>query len=197
MSFNKISNTIEENDTILLYINYNKIIAVQVKAHIKNKNGRFIDNVIQTQFGALRPIQLVGQEYGTSIRLKNGFIYALKPSSVLWTEALPHRTQIIYPPDISMILYQLEISRGKVIIESGTGSAALSHSFIRMCKPTGHLHTFEINEKRYQEAEDEFKVHGLSDFVTVYNRNVCENGFGDELYGKADAIFLGNQFYDI
>jgi len=39
-------------------------------------------------------------------------------------------------------------------------------------------------------AGEEFKAHGLSDYVTVYNRDVIQNGFPEETDHTADAVFL-------
>lgn len=117
-----------------------------------------------------------------------------------------------------MILFQLEVKPGSIVIESGTGSGSLSHSFLRAVKPFGHLHTFDFHEQRCDIARQEFETHGLSDLVTVrkifklnfpnvifihqmwfkmftfslqvYHRDVCEKGFTDELNGKVDAVFL-------
>lgn len=114
----------------------------------------------------------------------------LQPTPELWTQTLPHRTQIIYTPDISMILFQLEIKPGSLVIESGTGSGSLSHSFARAVKPHGHLHTFDFHEMRCDLARDEFRLHGIDKNVTVYHRDVCANGFSDELNGRVDAVFL-------
>lgn len=61
---------------------------------------------------------------------------------------------------------------------------------MRAVKPLGHLHTFDFHEQRAQQARDEFKAHGLQDYVTVYHRDVCELGFTAELDGQADAVFL-------
>lgn len=41
-----------------------------------------------------------------------------------------------------------------------------------------------------EQAREEFKNHGLGDFVTVQHRDVCSDGFTSELDGVADAIFL-------
>lgn len=73
---------------------------------------------------------------------------------------------------------------------SGTGSGSLSHSLIQTIRPTGHLYTFDFHEQRAQIARDEFKSHGICDYVTVTHRDVCANGFGNELSHKADAVFL-------
>lgn len=37
-------------------------------------------------------------------------------------------------------------------MESGTGSGAMSTSIMRAISPTGHLHTFEFNKFRADEA---------------------------------------------
>lgn len=89
-----------------------------------------------------------------------------------------------------MILHQLEVRPGAVVVESGTGSGSLSHYFLRALKPTGRLHTFDFHEARADQARDEFKRHGLGDYVTVYHRDVCNLGFTSELDGVADAVFL-------
>ncbi|KAJ9592137.1 hypothetical protein L9F63_001365 [Diploptera punctata] len=89
-----------------------------------------------------------------------------------------------------MIITQLEIKPGSVVIEAGTGSGSLSHALIRCIKPNGHLHTFDFHEHRVSVAKEEFASHGLAKYVTVQQRDVCQNGFGDELNGKADAVFL-------
>lgn len=72
----------------------------------------------------------------------------------------------------------------------GTGSGSLSHYFLRAIKDSGHLYTFDFHEDRANIAREEFAFHGLGDFVTVQHRDVCANGFTEELNGKADAIFL-------
>ena len=71
---------------------------------------------------------------------------------------------------------------------SGTGSASLSHALIRTIAPSGHLHTFDFHEQRVEKAREEFKTHGISNLVTVKQRDVCNNGF--DLDSIADAVFL-------
>lgn len=53
------------------------------------------------------------------VELSRGWCFVLQPTPELWTQTLPHRTQIIYTPDISMILFQLDIKPGSIVIESG------------------------------------------------------------------------------
>ncbi|KAF9538260.1 tRNA (adenine-N(1)-)-methyltransferase catalytic subunit trm61 [Mortierella hygrophila] len=133
---------------------------------------------------------MIGLQYGTKLgsNTGRGFLYLLYPTPELWTLILPHRTQILYIADISLIMSYLDLKPGKVMIESGTGSGSFSHSIARTIAPTGHLYTFEYHQERVAVATKEFEEHGLEGLVTIECRDVCKNGFG--LVNKADAVFL-------
>lgn len=64
-------------------------------------------------------------------RGRKGFLYLLRPSPELWTLALPHRTQILYAPDMSFITLQLALGPGSRVIEAGTGSGSFTHFLAR------------------------------------------------------------------
>lgn len=190
MSFNGYKDIIQDGDTVILYLTISQVYCIKAQPKIQNKKGNLVDNVFQTPFGALRCADIIGKSFGSKISLSKGWGYVFQPNPELWTITLPHRTQIIYTPDASMVILQLELSPGRVVIESGTGSCSLSHALIRAVKPHGHLHTFDFHEIRVKTASEEFSHHGLSEYVTVKCRDVCENGFGDDLNHKADAVFL-------
>ncbi|KOB56812.1 tRNA methyltransferase, partial [Operophtera brumata] len=105
MSFRNYKDKIEEGDTVILYIS-NNLYALDVTNEIKNKKGDMVENVFQTTYGALKVKNLIGTEYGS------------RPTPELWSLTLPHRTQIIYTPDISMILLQLDLVPGSIVIEA-------------------------------------------------------------------------------
>ncbi|XP_058447906.1 tRNA (adenine(58)-N(1))-methyltransferase catalytic subunit TRMT61A [Malaya genurostris] len=190
MSFAQPKTIIDEGDTVILYLTITNVYAIEAIPQIKNKKGEMVENVFQTNFGALKVKDIIGVQYGSKVELSKGWAHVLQPNPELWTQTLPHRTQILYTPDISMILHQLEIKPGSIVIESGTGSGSLSHYFLRAIRPHGYLYTFDFHEERAQKAQDEFNAHGLGEYVKVTHRDVCENGFGDELNGTADAVFL-------
>lgn len=190
MSFRKFKNVIEEGDTVILYININSMYAIEVESFKKNKNNELVDNVFQTTYGALKVTSLIGQKFGTKVQLSRGWAYVLHPTPELWTLTLPHRTQIIYSLDISVIIHQLELNPGKVVIESGTGSGSLSHALVRTIQPNGFLYTFDFHSSRVATAEEEFKKHGIDYIVKIQQRDVCLDGFGDELKEKVDAVIL-------
>ncbi|XP_046745532.1 tRNA (adenine(58)-N(1))-methyltransferase catalytic subunit TRMT61A [Diprion similis] len=190
MSFNGSKDLVEEGDVVILYIAPSNMHSLEVTPKTMNKKGVLVENVFQTVYGALKVASLVGAKYGAKVDLSRGWAYVLQPTSDLWTLTLPHRTQIIYTPDISNIVYLMELEPGKTVIETGTGSGSLSHALINAIKPHGHLYTFDFHEQRVSVADMEFKKHGLGSYVTVEQRDVCQTGFGDALEGKADAIFL-------
>lgn len=119
MSFKKIKEVIEDGDIVILYLNPNNMHPLEVKEKISNKKGKIIDNVFNTAYGALRVVSLIGQKYGSKVELTRGWAYVLQPTPELWTLTLPHRTQIIYSPDISFIIHLMELRPGSIIIETG------------------------------------------------------------------------------
>lgn len=119
MSFHNFKNIIEEGDTVILYLSPSSLHAITVNPFSKNKHGTMVENILQTTKGALKIKNLIGKMYGSNVELSRGSAFALHPSPELWTVTLPHRTQIIYTPDISMILFQLELKPGCIVIESG------------------------------------------------------------------------------
>ena len=143
--------------------------------------------MIQIKGGSISHDSLVGVEYGSKVLRWDGahsatlslqvfsgngrsWVIVLHPTPELWTNALPHRTQIIYSTDISLITMLLDLRPGSVVCEcgehatlsmcmlhfllhAGTGSGSLSHSLVRTVAPGGHLYTFEFHQQRAQQAE--------------------------------------------
>ncbi|ELU10614.1 hypothetical protein CAPTEDRAFT_182965 [Capitella teleta] len=178
MSFEKYKPTVEYGDTLVLFLGYGNMLQMTVeegKTH-------------QTKYGAIKHSDLIGKKYGCRIVCSKGWLQILHPTPELWTITLPHRTQILYSTDISLITFELDLKPGSVVIEAGTGSASLSHAILRTIAPTGHLHTFDFHEQRAETAREEFAHHGFGDMVTAKHRDVCRDGFNHE--GIADAIFL-------
>lgn len=156
------------------------------------------DKILNNRYGNYAHADMIGMSFGSqmSSKSKTGFIYLLQPTPELWTLALPHRTQILYAPDISYIMSKLRITPGSRVIEAGTGSGSFTHSFARTIGSTGKLYTFEFHEKRCETARAEFESHGLlevddEEVVRITHRDVCKNGFelSDQSY-TADAVFL-------
>lgn len=144
-------------------------------------------------------------------------MYLLRPTPELWTVSLPHRTQILYAPDMSFIVMKLNVTPGAAVIEAGTGSGSFTHTLARAvargapagsgagqlppawnagAMPAsdafgpldGRVYSFEFHGERVERARAEFAAHNLDRTVQLAHRNVCKDGFG--LDHVADAVFL-------
>ena len=128
--------------------------------------------------GVVKHSHVLGRPYGTTLPNSTGkSIHALRLTPELWTLSLPHRTQILFAADISMVVARLALRPGCVVVESGTGSGSLTHALARAVAPGGFVHTFEFNASRVEQARNEFAAHGLATVVKVAHRDVVANGF--------------------
>lgn len=119
MSFAVRKSIVEEGDTVIIYVNPQAMYAIQVKPTIASKTGEMVENVFQTNYGALKVKELISKKFGHKVQFSKGWGYLLHPTPELWTLTLPHRTQILYTPDISVIIQQLELKSGSIVVESG------------------------------------------------------------------------------
>ncbi len=83
-----------------------------------------------SRYGTHMHDDMIGKPFGSKILDKRGsrFLFLLRPTPSTWTLSLPHRTQILYLPDISLIISRLGITPGAKVIESGTGSGSMTHA---------------------------------------------------------------------
>ncbi|KAI9017764.1 tRNA methyltransferase complex GCD14 subunit-domain-containing protein [Gaertneriomyces semiglobifer] len=179
-TFRVLTDAIAVGDTVAVYVGPRNITFFRITPGAKWSN----------TYGTFLHDSIIGKPWGFKLPAQNGrgFVYLLRPTPELWTSGLPHRTQILYQPDISLVSMYLDLRPGVKMIESGTGSGSFSHSIARTIAPTGRLYSFEYNEHRYHQALEEFKNHGWGDLITLQHRDVCKNGFG--LSGVVDAVFL-------
>ena len=119
MSFSTRKSVVEEGDTVVIYLDPKSMYSIQVTPMIATKNNDMVENIFQTKYGALKVRDLVGKKFGHKVHLSRGWGWLLYPTPELWTLTLPHRTQILYTPDISQVVMQLELKSGSVVVESG------------------------------------------------------------------------------
>lgn len=93
----------------------------------------------------------------------------------------------------------MNITGGTRVIEAGTGSASLTHSFARTVGQDGKVFTYEFHEPRFLEAKAEIELHGIDLNTFITHRDVCEHGFEIEAIPQqfqknghinADVVFL-------
>lgn len=154
---------------------------------------------LHTPTGVLLPGDFIGARYGDRVmdNKKKSWVTVLRPTPSLWTQALTHRTQILYYPDISVIVGRLGITPGDIVFESGTGSGSLTTAFASAVGGHGHVFTFEFHAGRASAARMDFGRNGIEN-VTVIHRDIVGNGLpapgtvlelggGDEIPGPRDG----------
>ena len=133
-----------------------------------------IGKQFHTHKGFLLFDDIIGKPWGSSFRTNLGAIfYALPPlirDRVLKTD---RRTQVLYPKDISYILYQLGITNGSRVVEAGTGSGALTISLANIVKPDGKIFTYEINERSQKISKINIERASLSSYVEMKLGDIC------------------------
>lgn len=175
---------IQEGSLVILFENHSSLTYCYVTRN----------EIFQNRHGAFYHNDMLGQRFGSKIvsRKKNtrGYMILLAPTPELWSRALRHRTQIVFTLDASAVMFAASLRSGSRVVESGTGSGALTTSFARTVAPSGHVFTFEFNATRAEIAKEEFERNGLGHVVTVDCRDACEQGFPEELAGTIDLVFL-------
>ena len=187
--------TMKEGDMVVLY-------GSRQHAHIvKLEKGATTTD----SFGAFPHAQIIGKPYGSRIVSnarsngsrkdgQSGWVWALRLTSDLWSRFLPHRTQVLYSADISMIVFNLGLAPGCIAVESGTGSGSLTFALAKAVGSRGKVYTYDFHELRATEARKAFERLGV-DNVVVSHADACNDGFlkpidGADLHGKVDGVFL-------
>lgn len=163
-----LKNLMQYGDHIILYLNRNKFYLQHLTP------GSFYD----TDFGRFKHEYFINRKYGSKIfsLRERGFAYAFKFEPSFFTRTLLHKTQILYFHDISLTIFNLEIERGSIVYESGTGSGSMSYSLGRAVGREGRLFSFEFNRERAENVREVFGGLGVEN-VLVVHRDVLKNGF--------------------
>ncbi|TFH04805.1 MAG: tRNA (adenine-N1)-methyltransferase [Candidatus Thorarchaeota archaeon] len=137
--------------------------------------------------GILAFDDMIGKPFGYKMVSHSGTEFQIhRPSHTDIQIAMGRNTQIIYPKDAGTILLEASIGAGSRVVESGTGSAALTGILARAVGPTGRVFTYEIREDMYIGAQKNLAKYGLTDNVTQHNQDILE-GIKEE---NIDAVVL-------
>ena len=131
--------------------------------------------------------EIIGKPYGSRvITNKSATLSIYKPLPSDYLAKLTHSSQIIYPKDAGLILMNTGIAPGSKVIETGTGSGALTSILANYVKTDGHIFTYEIREEAFNTSIKNIQRLGLEPFVTIKNKD-SSLGFDEE---NVDAVVL-------
>ena len=168
---------IHEGDDVLLYLDRKRTYLVRVE---RGKS-------FHTHKGFVQLDELIGKQYGTRIvSSMNIEFIALKPTLQDHIFKMQRKTQITYPKDIALILMFGDAGPGSKVVEAGTGTGALTSALAYHIRPTGHVYSYEVRQEFVDLALKNLKRVGVSDYVTVKNKDITEGI--DEI--EVDAVIL-------
>ena len=140
-----------------------------------------------TKKGFIELGDLIGKPYGVTVTSSlGGQFYVLKPlirDRVLKTDRY---TQVLYPKDISYILFQMDLGSGSKVVEAGTGSGALTMAMANAVRPDGMIYSYDISEKHQGKAAGNIEKSMLMPWVELGIHDITE-GIPHE---DVDAVFL-------
>jgi len=169
--------TVKENDYVLLYFDERR------KWLTKVLEGR----EFHTHKGIVKLDTLIGKSYGEKVVSSLDFdFWILKPTTYDYIMRVERPTQIMYPKDIGIILLKLGICSGKIVVEAGTGSAAMTIAIATAVKPEGHLYTYEVRPEFAEIAERNLRRADVIDYVTIRNLDASA-GFKEK---NVDAVTI-------
>jgi len=154
---------ISEGDYVLLYLDLRRTYMVKVEA----------GKTFHTHKGYLKLDDVIGKEFGATIQSSLGVEFTpLKPSLTDYIMKSSRNTQITYPKDAALIVMFSGIGPGSRVVESGTGTGALTTALTHYVKPDGKVYTYEIREEFQRTAEKNLKRAGLLEFAELKNKDV-------------------------
>lgn len=143
--------------------------------------------VLQTHRGIVRHDDIIGTPWGTRLESHQGNpFYLLQPSLGDLIKGLKRGTQIMYPKEISYILFHMGIGPGKRVLECGTGSGGLTTALAYMVGESGRVYSYERKQEIQNLAIKNLSRFGLEKRVEFKIGDASE-GFAER---DLDAIFL-------
>lgn len=157
------SSVINEGDLVLLCLYPRKTYMVKVEA----------GKTFHTHKGYIKLDDLVGKDFGATFHSSLGAQFtALKPSLTDFIMKSSRNTQITYPKDAALIVMFSGIGPGSQVVESGTGTGALTTALAHYVKPNGKVYTYELRGEFQENAKKNLKRSNLLDYVELKSGDV-------------------------
>jgi tRNA (adenine57-N1/adenine58-N1)-methyltransferase len=168
---------IVEGDNIILHLDVRRTYMIKVQA----------GQTFHTHKGYIKFDDVIGKEFGSTLTSSLGAQFTiLKPILTDYIMKSSRNTQILYPKDAALIIMFSGIGPGSKVIESGTGTGALTTAIAHYIKPNGKVYSYDIREESQKTAEKNLKRSGHMDVVELKLKDVT---LGIDEH-DADAVIL-------
>jgi tRNA (adenine57-N1/adenine58-N1)-methyltransferase len=157
------SDIIGEGDYALLCLDVRRTYMVKVEG----------GKTFHTHKGFIKIDDLLGKKFGFRLPSSLGTEFTvLKPTLIDYMIKSSRKTQITYPKDAALIVMFSGIGSGSRVVESGTGTGALTTVLAHYVKPGGKVFTYEFREEFQKTAEKNLKRANLLDFVELKKADI-------------------------
>ncbi|XP_067883794.1 tRNA (adenine(58)-N(1))-methyltransferase, mitochondrial isoform X2 [Heterodontus francisci] len=155
---------------------------------------------LHTKWGMLTHQEILGRLPGQVLRTSIGFEFILRrPSLEEFVLLMKRGPAISYPKDISAMLTMMDVSGGDCVLESGSGSGAMTLFLSRTVGSSGQVYSFEVrqdhhhnakrNYQRWRNAWEASREKEWPNNVDFINKDIVSAA--DDIQGKMfDAIAL-------
>jgi len=135
------------------------------------------------------PEEEISQNYGQTIQSNKGIkAHILYPTLEDIIKKLDRKTQILFPKELAMLPFLMDLRIGSTVVECGTGSGSASIFFSNMIGPTGKLLSFERRFSFINIAKQNLKKFSQFNNYHLINADIKEKfPIQDEI---ADAVFI-------
>lgn len=156
---------IAEGDYVLIYLDARRTYMIKMEA----------GKTFHTHKGYLKLDELIGKEYGEPIKSSLGIYFTtLKPALTDYIMKSSRNTQITYPKDAALIVMFSGIGPGSRVVESGTGTGALTTVLAHYVGPTGKVYTYELRSEFQKNAAKNLQRSKLIDHVEMKSGDVTQ-----------------------
>jgi tRNA (adenine57-N1/adenine58-N1)-methyltransferase catalytic subunit len=168
---------ITEGDNVLIYLDLRRTYMVKVQAK----------QTFHTHKGYIKLDDIIGKPFGSTQKSSLGTPFTLlRPQLIDYILKSQRNTQIIYAKDAALITIYSGIGPGSRVVESGTGTGALTTALAHYVAPTGKIYSYDIREEGQKTAEKNLRRAELSDYVELKLKDVV-TGIDER---DVDAVIL-------
>jgi tRNA (adenine57-N1/adenine58-N1)-methyltransferase len=157
------SEKIAEGDYVLIYLDSRRTYMIKIEA----------GKTFHTHRGYLKLDELIGKEFGEPITSSLGMTFtALRPALTDYIMKSSRNTQITYPKDAALIVMFSGIGPGSRVVESGTGTGALTTALAHYVGQTGKIYTYELRSEFQKNAIKNLQRSKLLDYVEMKSSDI-------------------------
>jgi tRNA (adenine57-N1/adenine58-N1)-methyltransferase len=130
---------------------------------------------LHTDFGVLDLGNAVGASPGDVIKSHLGEEFViLMPRVIDYLQKMRRIPQIMLPKDAAQIIAYTGLGPGDNVVDAGAGSGALAIFLGNIVRPNGRVISYEVREDFARVAEQNVKLAGLRDVVTIKLKDIYQ-----------------------